>query len=399
MMRLRMALKSLRYRRASAALTVVAIAMALVIVVLGQRVTEGVKEGLYAGARGIDLIVARPSGDVQIVMHALYQLGAGGAGLSPADQALVSALEDVDWVVPIALGDSHRGVAVMATAPDYVRHLSDARGQPIRFATGAWPDDWRSVVLGAQAANRLGYATGQSIQLSHGSGTGLERSHDQVLRVTGILAPTGTPLDNRILVSLQADRIVHGADPDADGAVTALLLGAKRKVGIFRIQRQIDRSTEGRVTAVIPAAALTQLWQLLGVVQSSARLFSGLILLFAGLSLVTLMLMNWQQRRRECWVLRAMGCSLGFALSVQAIEGLVIAALAVALAMLTIALGSGALGHWVMAEYGILIAAPDVNYFALGLFSAAIAICLVFSLLPTLLSWRGQVQRGLTETV
>ncbi len=398
---LRLALKSLSYRRGSVGLTLVAIALALVMVVLGGRLSEGVKNGLYSGSRGVDLVVARSAGDVQIVMQALYQIGPGGAGMGPDDQALVAALDDIAWVVPVALGDSHRGLPVVATTPAYLERVADANGQPIAFAAGHWADEWTAVVLGARAAKQLGYALGHSVTLSHGSGTGLERGHEQVLTVSGILAPTGTPLDNRVLVSLEADRLLN-ADPITgavaeQGPVTALLVGAKRKVGVFRIQRDLERLTDGRLRAVIPGAALTQLWQLVGVVQAATQVLSGLMLGFAALTLVTLALMNWRQRRRECAVLRAMGSPFGFAVGAHVVEGIIVAAASIALAVVATAVGFEWISAWVLDEYGLLIA-PAGGVAEWLVYGAATLLAVAATVLPLLISWRGAIASGLTET-
>ncbi|MBJ7532555.1 hypothetical protein JDN40_00125, partial [Rhodomicrobium vannielii ATCC 17100] len=42
---------------------------------------------------------------------------------------------DIAWIVPISLGDSHRGFRVMGTVPEYFAHYHYRRGQPLTFGT------------------------------------------------------------------------------------------------------------------------------------------------------------------------------------------------------------------------------------------------------------------------
>ena len=60
-------------------------------------------------------------------------------------------------------------------------------------------------MLGAEVAARLGYQPGDRIVLSHGSGElDLSQHADKPFVVRGILAPTGTPVDRTVHISLQA---------------------------------------------------------------------------------------------------------------------------------------------------------------------------------------------------
>ena len=97
-----------------------------------------------------------------------------------------------------ALGDSHRGFAVLATTPAYFEHFRYGERQPLQLAQGrAFSGDLPGlyeVVLGAEVAQALGYRLGDKLTLSHGGGEMPGAEHaDKPFSVAGILQRSGTP--------------------------------------------------------------------------------------------------------------------------------------------------------------------------------------------------------------
>jgi hypothetical protein len=85
-----------------------------------------------------------------------------------------------------------------------------------RSSAWCWPRAslrrWRlyDTVVGAEVARRLGYTLGQRIVLSHGDGAMQANDHaDKPFTIVGILAPTGTPVDRTVHISLQAMEAIH----------------------------------------------------------------------------------------------------------------------------------------------------------------------------------------------
>ncbi|WP_349679611.1 ABC transporter permease, partial [Hyphomonas sp. UBA3596] len=105
--------------------------------------------------------------------------------------------------VPISLGDSHRGFRVMGTTPKYFDRYKFGRNQDLVIAQGEPFDDLFDAVIGADVARELGYSINSPMVLSHGLGQAdFGSSHEnRPFRVVGILAPTGTPVDQTVHVS------------------------------------------------------------------------------------------------------------------------------------------------------------------------------------------------------
>ena len=111
---------------------------------------------------------------------------------------------------------------------------------------------------GRRVAERLGYALGDELIVSHGAGEVSFVEHDdKPFRVAGGLAPTGTPVDRTVHVSVEGFTAMHvdwragapvpGATITADEAramvltpktITAFLVGLDTKIAIFGVQRR-----------------------------------------------------------------------------------------------------------------------------------------------------------------
>ena len=66
------------------------------------------------------------------------------------------------------------------------------------------------VVLGAEVAAKQHYKLGDRVLLSHGTGDSRLSLHaDKPFAVCGILAPTGTPVDRALYISLAAMEAIH----------------------------------------------------------------------------------------------------------------------------------------------------------------------------------------------
>ncbi|MFM8769786.1 MAG: ABC transporter permease, partial [Rubrivivax sp.] len=146
-------------------------------------------------------------------MHRAVHGGPGGLEDAGDRERLVrvravSAHRAVAWTVPIALGDSYRGFPVLGTTTGYFQHFAYGDRQALAVASGrvfrGQLDGLYDAVLGADEARQLGHRLGDRITLSHGMGPtpGLKHA-DKAFTVTGILQPTGTPVDRTVHVSLQ----------------------------------------------------------------------------------------------------------------------------------------------------------------------------------------------------
>ena len=157
-----LSLRSIANRRLSVALTVVAVALAVALLLGVERLRNDARAGFAQTLSGTDLVVGARSGPVQLLLYSVFHLGNATNNMSWASIEHVAGLPQVKWLVPIALGDSHRGHRVVGTTAAFFTHYRHGESRALVFAAGrpfaeapARPEDIFEVVIGAEVAARL----------------------------------------------------------------------------------------------------------------------------------------------------------------------------------------------------------------------------------------------------
>ncbi len=407
-----LAARSAWARRGTLVFVVLSIALATLLLLGIERIRHDLRASFSQAVSGTDLVVGARTGPVQLMLYAVFRIGGATNQIRMDSLDAIGQHRAVDWVVPLALGDSHRGFAVLGTTPAYFERFRYADRVPLRSADGrafaGTLDDLYGAVLGAEVARTLGHRVGERITLSHGTvvtpGIGASEHADKPSTVVGILAATGTPVDRTVHVSLQAIEAIHlhwaGGAPTpgvqiAPGdarkfdlepkKVTAALVGLKSRSAVFAVQRHVAEYEAEPLLAVLPGVALDELWQVLGVVERTLLAVSALVAVVSLAGLVAVVLAGLNERRRELAVLRAVGAGPRHVLALLAGEGMLIALTGVLLgALACIALVATA-GPWVEARFGIMLAwsAPTPSQ---GLLAGAVLLAgWLASLVP---GWR-----------
>ncbi len=416
---LSLAARSAWNRRFVLSLTVFSIALSTFLLVGIEQLRTGARASFSRSVSGTDLVVGARSNSVQLLLHAVFRIGEPTQGMRWASVEKLAANPLVAWVVPLSLGDSHRGFPVLGTTSGYFTHFRYGYREALAFSDGRPFDRLFDAVLGAEVASRLGYRTGDRITLSHGTGgVGFAEHGDKPFTVSGVLAPTGTPVDRSVHVSLEAIEALHldwqGGAPIPGlsippefvrkfdlqpRSVTALLVGLHSRASVFAMQRQIAEFRPEPLSAVLPGVALDQLWELVGAGESALLAISALVSVVSLAGLVAVVLAGLNERRRELAILRALGASPRHVLFLLAMEGaiVILAGLLAGLAALVAGLAAGA--PMLRAELGIDLpfVAPTGNQILLAAGILAAGFCA--SLVPALRAYRLSLADGLTPRI
>ena len=136
MLLIKLATKSLLNRKASALLTLFTIAISVMLLMSIERVRVDAKSSFSNTISGTDLIVGARTGDIQLLLSSVFRIGHANNGVSWKSYQYISGQRGVKWAIPMSLGDSHKGLAVLGTNKDYFEHYRFAKKQPLSFSQG-----------------------------------------------------------------------------------------------------------------------------------------------------------------------------------------------------------------------------------------------------------------------
>ncbi|MGR5163667.1 ABC transporter permease [Vibrio owensii] len=322
----KLAWKSLMNRKATAILTIMTVAISVVLLLGVERIRTQAKDSFANTISGTDLIVGGRSGQVNLLLYSVFRIGNATNNIDWKSYEEFANHRAVDWAIPISLGDSHKGFRVMGTNHSYFEHYKYGSKQPLTFSEGREFNGLFETVLGSDVAKKLGYKIGSEIIIAHGiSDVGFSRHDNLPFKVIGILAPTGTPVDKTVHVSLEAIEAIHvgwesgarlGPTPSAEELkardfqpkqITAMLIGLKSRIQTFALQRQINTYPQEPLSAIMPGVALHELWGMMSIAEQALMAVSGFVVVAGLLGMLSSLLTSLQERRREMAILRAMG--------------------------------------------------------------------------------------------
>jgi putative ABC transport system permease protein len=421
---LSLAARSAWHRRGTLALVVASIALATALLLTIERLRTDLRASFAQSVSGTDLVVGARTGPVQLMLYAVFRLGGATNNIRMDSVRAIAAHRAVAWVVPISLGDSHRGRPVLGTTPEYFERFAYGDHEALMLAQGRRfsgdLDGLYEAVLGAEVAGALGYRLGDRITLAHGMSAGaggaLATEHaDKPFTVVGILARTGTPVDRTVHVSLQAIEAIHldwaGGAPlpgmrIAPGQarkfdlepkqVTAALVGLKSRAAVFVVQRFVADYEAEPLLAVLPGVALDELWEAVGLGERALQAMSVLVATVSLAGLVAVVLAGLNERRRELAVLRAVGAGPRHVLVLLAIEGSLVTGVGALIGAAVAALAVAWAGPWVQQQVGIRmqLSAPTASQWAL--LGAVLLAGMLASLVPGLRAYCLSLADGLS---
>ena len=416
---LALAARSAWNRRFVLGLTALSIALSVFLLLGLERVRADVRQSFSQSISGTDLVVGARGSGIQLVLYSVFHLGSATNNLRWSSAQAVAALPAVAWTVPISLGDSHRGFAVVGTTGDYFDHLQYGNRQSLALAQGKRFEALFDAVVGAEVARTLGYTPGTQITLSHGDGALAANEHaDKPFTVVGVLEATGTPVDRSVLISLQAMEAIHvdwvvgaplpGQRVSAEQAaamdltprnITALLVGLKSRAAVFSTQRRINNFEPEALTAVLPGVALDELWSVTALAERALLAASVLVALVSLAGLVAVIAAGLNERRRELAILRAVGAAPRHVLSLLMLEGALVTLVGLLLGVVVHGLAVLLLAPAAQARFGLTLALSAPGQSQLALLAAVFVAGCTASLIPGWRAYRLSLADGLSPKI
>ncbi len=410
---LRLAFGSLMARALTVGMTILAIALSVALFLGVEKIRTGAKASFADTISGTDLIVGARSGSVQLLLYSVFRIGNATNNLTWESYQDIAARPEVDWIVPISLGDSHHQFRVMGTTTAFFDRYKYRSGQSLEVRDGAIMSDLFDTVIGADVAATLGYEINDPIVVAHGLASFTEHD-DQPFRVSGILEKTGTPVDRTVIVSLKAIEAIHvdwksGAKTSGKStaahviremelqpqAVTAALVGVKGRLQVFGLQRSINEYKQEPLLAVLPGVALQELWQIVGIAETALIAVSGMVVITALIGMMATIFSSLNERRREMAIFRAMGARPRVILGLLVLEASLMTAIGAILGLMFLYIGLFIAQPLVDSAFGLWLPIDPPILREVWVLLSVIAASAIVSLVPALRAYRLSLADGM----
>ena len=410
---LRLALSSLMARALTVGMTVLAIGLSVSLFLGVEKVRTGAKASFADTISETDLIVGARSGSVQLLLYSVFRIGNATNNVTWESYQDIASRPEVEWIVPISLGDSHRQFRVMGTNAAFFDHYKYRRGRSLEFERGNVMDDLFDTVVGHDVARSLGYSIGDPIVVAHGLASFTEHK-DQPFRVTGILEKTGTPVDRTVIISMEAIEAIHvdwqsgakipGQTTPIDtlrqmdltpNAVTAAFIGVKSPLRTFALQRSINEYPEEPLLAILPGVALQELWGIVGIAETALLAVSGMVVVTALIGMMATMFSSLNERRREMAIFRAMGASPISIIGLLVLEAVLTAAVGAVIGLGLLYLGLFLAQPVVDSAFGLFLPIEPPAIREMFVLLTVVAAGAIVSMLPAFRAYRLSLADGM----
>ena len=415
---LNLAWKSVRNRKATAILTILTVAISVILLMGVERIRTQAKSSFANTISSTDLIVGGRSGQVNLLLYSVFRIGNATNNIDWKSYQEFANNPAVKWAIPISLGDSHKGFRVMGTNHSYFEHFRYGQKQPLSFSQGGEFKGLFQTVIGSEVAKSLGYHLGSKIIIAHGISDVAFSRHDKLpFEVVGILAPTGTPVDKTVHVSLEAIEAIHvgwesgahlGNTPSADqllqrdfapNQITAMLVGLKSKIQTFALQRQINTYAKEPLSAIIPGVALQELWGMMSVAEQALMAVSVFVVISGLLGMLSSLLTSLQERRREMAILRAMGARPKHVFGLLVVEASVLTFVGIVVGVIGLYALMALVHPLIQQHYGINVAMTTISAHEWMLIGFVQLAGVLIGFIPAFRAYRQSLSDGMTIRV
>ena len=411
--------KSIQNRKLTSLLCVASIALSVALLLGVERMKNGARDGFTNTISQTDLIVGAKGGPLQLVLYTVFRIGAPTNNIRYSSYNEIKNLPEVDWTIPISLGDAYRGYRVVGSDDNLFKHYRYRGNQKIEVLDGQIPVGIFDVALGYEVAQKFQHKPSDSIILSHGISEKSFMEHSVTpFKVVGILKPTATPIDRSIFITLEGMEVMHigwengvprkkiNITPEKlkkesiqIGQITSFFLKTKNRIQTLKLQRKIDSFPKDPLMAVIPGLALHQLWRNLSYVEKILYLVSLCVLVVGLISVIVSLYTSLNERRREIAIFRALGAGAGKVVSLLLFESSLIVLTGIFVGTIILYLGLFIVRPYLESNFSLYLPIQFLSSTELIYLGSILLGGITAGLIPAIKAYRNSLQDGLTIQV
>ncbi len=259
-------IKNLRWRSRKLILSLGALAICNMLVLSLVHFSRLVEVRVDNLSRQYDLVIGGHASPMMLVWQSLtLDVQTASPPVPGHYEDILWDIPEVDLVLPVATGESHRVWPVIGTVPHMLENYAFGS---VAMKDGEVFGDVSGVVLGADVAKESGYKVGEFITIGAGSDLQPDDVYSMEFPITGIIKKHHSPIDGVILSSLEAlyearrlnqeQNSIGRALHPLPGEVSFFAVKLSDKGSLFSIQRNLP-ALMSSAEAVIPAVEIKKL--------------------------------------------------------------------------------------------------------------------------------------------
>jgi len=348
---------------------------------------------------GFDAVLGARGSKLQLVLNAVFHLDASPGNLAWSDFLDVSNNPNVEFAVPLAVGDNYKGYRLVGTTLDLFEKTQYAPGKKYELEPGGslFSEDRREAVVGSFVAQKMGLKPGDTFHPYHGLVYDEKEQHAETYVVVGLLKPSNTPADRVIWIPLEGLQRMGGHNPDAATEVSAVLVKLKSGSAMAGFQMDMMYNKQGnRLTFAWPiGTVMAGLFDKIAWFDRVLTLVAWLVALVAAGSILASIYNSMNERRRELAIMRALGARRMTVFSAIVLESATISALGVAAGFLIYLLLMAAVAGIIRSQTGVVLHPLAYDSMMLWMPLAFIALGAAAGIVPAMKAYRTDVAQNL----
>ena len=124
----------------TALLTVLSIGLSVSLLLAVENMRKGTKEGFTQTIASTDLIVGAKGSPLNLLLYTIFHMGSPTENISWESYQTFANGKDIDWTIPLAMGDSHKSFRVIGTDNNLFEHYKFGRQQSLTMKSGSFGD-------------------------------------------------------------------------------------------------------------------------------------------------------------------------------------------------------------------------------------------------------------------
>jgi putative ABC transport system permease protein len=400
--------RSLRQHALSTLVTVVSVALAAGLLMAVFSIKQQTHNAFTSGATGFDAVLGARGSQLQLVLNSVFHLETSPGNIPYSSYLAIQRDPRVKTAIPFAVGDNYKGYRVVGTTePFFTEYTYGDKDSPRALAFEGqgrmFRADYGEAVIGSMAAAKTGLGYGSKFNTFHGLTYDETAKHTTEFVVTGVLKPTGTPIDRVIWIPLEGYYRMGGHEPrdkatgrvievragvpipDELKEVSAVMLKLRSPGNGASLDVEINRQGTVRTLAWPVGKVMADLFHKIAWANQVLEFVAYLVAVVAGAAILASIYNTMNERRREFAILRAIGAKRTTVFAAIVAESATIAALGTLAGYAVYAVLIGVAAAIVRAQAGVVL---DVTAFHPALVLTPIGMIALGALTGIVPAWK-----------